>query len=131
MLFRSVEYLEKTEKVEKNVNFNPVRPHKPHPKEMTEEQRDALIKQNPDYGQIVCRCEEISKGEILDCLKSPLPVYTLDAVKRRCRPGMGRCQGGFCSPQVIKILAEEKGVCPEEIKKSAANSIILLDKTKK
>lgn len=127
----AVEYLEKTEKVEKNVNFNPVRPHKPHPKEMTEEQRDALIKQNPDYGQIVCRCEEISKGEILDCLKSPLPVYTLDAVKRRCRPGMGRCQGGFCSPQVIKILAEEKGVCPEEIKKGAANSIILLDKTKK
>ncbi len=127
----AVEYLEKSGKVEKNEGFNPVRPHKPHPKDMSEEERDALIKRNPDYGQIVCRCEEISKGEILDCLDGPLPVYTLDAVKRRCRPGMGRCQGGFCSPQVIRILADKKGVSPEQIKKSTAKSVILLDKTKK
>lgn len=83
---------------------------------MSESERDALIKQNPAYGEIVCRCEEVSKGEILDALDSPLPVYTLDAIKRRCRPGMGRCQGGFCSPTVVKILAEAKGVSPEEIK---------------
>lgn len=127
----SVEYLAKSQEVTANTAFNPVRPHKPHPKEMSEAERDALIKRNPDYGQIVCRCEEISKGEILDALDSPLPVYTLDAVKRRCRPGMGRCQGGFCSPLVVKILAEKKGVSVEDIKKSTTKSYILSDKTKK
>lgn len=126
----AVEYLEKYINIEKNDAYDPVRPRRPHPNEMSEADRDALIKKNPDYGQIVCRCEEISKGEILDALDSPLPVYTLDAVKRRCRPGMGRCQGGFCSPQVIKILADKKGVPPEEIKKAGEKSTILMNKTK-
>lgn len=79
---------------------------------------------------IVCRCEEVSKGEILDALDSPLPVYTLDAIKKRCRPGMGRCQGRFCGPNVVKILADAKGVPPEEITKASNRAVILYGKTK-
>lgn len=126
----TVEYLERSGPVEKNTAFQPIRKGIPHLNEMSESQRDALIKKNPDYGQIVCRCEEISKGEILDALRSPLPVYTLDAIKRRCRPGMGRCQGAFCSPSVLQILAEKCGCSVEEIRKSGEQSTILLEKTK-
>ncbi|MDD2232283.1 MAG: FAD-dependent oxidoreductase [Sphaerochaetaceae bacterium] len=75
--------------------------------EMPLEQRDELIRSNPDYGQIVCRCEQVSRGEIIEVLRSSLPVYNIDAVKRRCRCGMGRCQGSFCSPSVAGIIAEE------------------------
>ncbi|MDO5442009.1 MAG: NAD(P)/FAD-dependent oxidoreductase, partial [Bacillota bacterium] len=93
------DYLESINiKVEDNKSFNPCRKYKPVLSELSLEKRNELIKQNPDYGQIVCRCEEISKGEIIDALNSPLPVYTVDAIKRRVRPGMGRCQGGFCMP---------------------------------
>ncbi|MDO5449031.1 MAG: NAD(P)/FAD-dependent oxidoreductase [Clostridia bacterium] len=127
----AVEYLEKNGvAVTKNTSFNPRRPKKPHLKDMTADERAKFIADNPDYGQIVCRCEEISKGEILDALDSPLPVYTLDAIKRRCRPGMGRCQGGFCSPLVLQILAEAKGCSLEEIKKSTEDSTIIYGPTK-
>ncbi|OKZ56140.1 MAG: hypothetical protein BHV97_03910 [Clostridium sp. CAG:349_48_7] len=98
---------------------------------LPDEARAALIRQNPDYGEIVCRCEEISKGEILDAVRSAVPVYTVDAIKRRVRPGMGRCQGGFCGPTVVKILAEEKGCSVEEITKGNDYSVILYNKTKK
>ena len=126
----AVDYLKETGPVERNEDFNPRRKGTPHLAALSEKERDALIKKNPDYGEIVCRCEEISKGEILDVLRSPLPVYTLDAVKRRCRPGMGRCQGGFCSPLVLQILAKERGCSGEEIKKSTKESSILLGRTK-
>lgn len=126
----AVDYLKETGPVERNEDFNPRRKGTPHLAALSEKERDALIKKNPDYGEIVCRCEEISKGEILDVLRSPLPVYTLDAVKRRCRPGMGRCQGGFCSPLVLQILAKERGCSVEEIKKSTKESSILLGRTK-
>lgn len=75
--------------------------------ELDSSERDSLIHDNPDYGQIVCRCEQVSLGEILDALHTSLPIYNIDAVKRRCRCGMGRCQGGFCSPQIAAILASE------------------------
>ena len=116
--------------VTSNNAFDPKRPRHPHPKDMTPDERAELIKKNPDYGQIICRCEEISKGEILDALDSPLPVYTLDAIKRRCRPGMGRCQGGFCSPLVAEILAEAKGCTLDEIKKGSKDSTIVFGPTK-
>mgnify|MGYP000310222440 CR=1 FL=1 len=97
---------------------------------MSESERDALIKQNPAYGEIVCRCEEVSKGEILDALDSPLPVYTLDAIKRRCRPGMGRCQAGFCSPKTLEILSRELHLDPAQITKEGTGSEILTGKNK-
>lgn len=75
---------------------------------LSDEERNELIQKNPSYGHIVCRCEEISEGEILDAIHSPLPPVTIDGVKRRVRAGMGRCQGGFCQPMVTMLLAREE-----------------------
>lgn len=116
--------------VKENKNFNPIRKGIPHLAEMSFEDRDKLIKQNPDYGEIVCRCEEISKGEIIDALNSPLPIFTVDAIKRRARAGMGRCQGAFCSPLVMQILAQQKGVDIEEITKANEQSFVVFGDTK-
>ncbi|MDO4940718.1 MAG: NAD(P)/FAD-dependent oxidoreductase [Erysipelotrichaceae bacterium] len=116
--------------VEENKNYNPKRQYKPVLSELSYEERDKLIKQNPDYGQIICRCEEISKGEIIDALRSPLPVYTVDGIKRRVRPGMGRCQGGFCMPLVMKIISEETNLPLEEVYKSTSESKIIYGNTK-
>lgn len=113
-----------------NFSFNPFRKVSPKPLKMTNEQRDELIRSNPEYGIIVCRCEEISKGEIIDALSSPIPVNTVDGVKRRCRAGMGRCQGGFCSPQVAKIIAEFQGIAIEKVQKSSTNSPIVFGDVK-
>ncbi len=126
----AVKYLAKRMKVEKNVNFNPYRKGVPEVRKLPPAERDALIRENPDYGIIVCRCEEISKGEIEDALKSPVCVPTIDGVKKRVRPGMGRCQGGFCMPLVAKIISETCGIPLEEVKKSGDGSFISFGKTK-
>ena len=120
----AVEMLQKTRPVEKNPAFNPIRKGVPVLREMSDEDRDAMIRQNPDYGEIVCRCEEISKGEILDALRAPICVPTLDGIKKRVRPGMGRCQGGFCSPLVTKIIADFLKTEPTAVRKSSAASVI-------
>ena len=117
-------------KAKPNKNFNPIRKTYPHLAEMSDDERDALVKQNPKYGEIICRCEEVSRGEIEDCLSTALPVFTLDAIKRRVRPGMGRCQGGFCSPFVVKIIAEKLGVDECEVRKAGEDSVILYHNTK-
>ncbi len=126
----ALEMLRKTKKVEKNPDFSPIRHGVPVLNEMSDEQRAELIRRNPDYGVIVCRCEEISKGEILDALRSPICVPTVDGIKKRIRPGMGRCQGGFCSPLVTQIIAEFLGVPISEVKKSSEDSVITFGKTK-
>lgn len=110
---------------EKNERFDPIRKAPPHLAAMSDDERAELIRKNPDYGVIVCRCEEISRGEILDALGSNICVPTLDGVKKRVRPGMGRCQGGFCSPLVVQIIAEYLGVPPEQVRKSSAESPIV------
>jgi len=97
----------------------------PHVSEMGYEERIKLINQNPDYGEIVCRCEEVSKGEILDAMRRPLECYTVDGIKRRTRPGMGRCQGGFCGPQVVKLISEELGIELNKVRKGYENSKVL------
>lgn len=110
---------------EVNENFNPIREITPSLKNLPSAERDAMIKKNPDYGQIVCRCEEISKGEIVDAIHRPIPVTTIDGIKRRVRPGMGRCQGAFCQPLVMKILASELNCKPEDINKKGEGHILL------
>ena len=110
---------------EKNDSFDPIRKAPPHLAAMSDEERAELIKQNPDYGIIVCRCEEVSRGEILDALNSEICVPTVDGVKKRVRPGMGRCQGGFCSPLVTKIIAEYLHCPIEDVKKSSENAPIV------
>lgn len=111
-------------------DFNPYRKHTPRLASLPAEEREKYVKSNPDYGEMVCRCEEVSKGEIIDALNQPLKVATVDGVKRRVRPGMGRCQGGFCSPLVVKIIAEHEGVSPEAVLKGEEGSKILYSNTK-
>ena len=89
---------------------------------LSKEERNALIKKEPAYGQIICRCESISEGEILDAIRRPLGAKSLDGIKRRVRAGMGRCQAGFCSPRVIEILAKELGVSQADITKNGGES---------
>jgi glycerol-3-phosphate dehydrogenase len=115
---------------EENPSFNPYRKGIPCLRSMKEEERNALIQKNPDYGVIICRCEEISKGEILDALNRPYCPQTVDAVKKRVRPGMGRCQGGFCMPLVTQIIAEKNHIPLEKVMKSSDRSWILSGATK-
>ena len=90
------------------------------------EERQELIRQNSAYGNIICRCESISEGEILDAIHRPLGARSLDGVKRRVRAGMGRCQGGFCAPRVMEILSRELGIPMEQITKSGGNSHLIV-----
>lgn len=94
------------------------------------EEKQKLIAQNPAYANMICRCESISEGEILDAIHRPVGATTVDGVKRRTRAGMGRCQGGFCSPKVVAILSRELGVPMEEIRKSDQDSVMLYGDTK-
>lgn len=96
----------------------------------TDEERIAAIAKNPAYGRIVCRCETITEGEIVDAIKAPAGARDVDGVKRRTRAGMGRCQGGFCGSKVVEILARELGAEINEITKFGSGSNILFDKTK-
>ncbi|MBQ5781114.1 MAG: NAD(P)/FAD-dependent oxidoreductase [Spirochaetaceae bacterium] len=125
-----IDYLNSDTPVEKNPRFNPIRKGPPRIRDMDEKSRSEMIAKNPDYGIIVCRCEQISKGEIIDALNSPIPVHSVDGVKRRVRPGMGRCQGGFCMPLVMKIISEHTGKPLSEITKGDENSFISLGKVK-
>ena len=116
--------------VKKNEHFDPVRKGIPELSRMAPEERAKYIAENPDYGVIICRCEEVSKGEILDALNSPGCPPTIDAVKKRVRPGMGRCQGGFCSPLVAQIIAEHEGIPMHEVRKSSREAVLLYGPTK-
>lgn len=97
---------------------------------MSDEERAELIKKNSAYGRIICRCETITEGEIVDAIKAPAGARDVDGVKRRTRAGMGRCQGGFCGSKVVEILARELGCEINEITKFGGNSNILFEKTK-
>ena len=99
-----------------------------HAAELPDAERAALIRENPLYGRIVCRCEQISEGEIVDAIRRPLGARSLDGVKRRVRAGMGRCQAGFCTPRVMEILARELDVPMESICKNAPGSELLTGK---
>ena len=111
-------------------DFIPTRKGILNPSAMTMEERNALIRENPAYGQIICRCESISEGEILDAIHRPLGARSLDGVKRRVRAGMGRCQGGFCAPRVMEILARELGLSQLEVTKAGPGSELLVGRTK-
>ena len=88
-------------------------------------EKDALIASDPRYGKIVCRCEQITEAEIVQAIHRPVGARTLDAVKRRVRAGMGRCQSGFCGPQVIGIIARELGISEYEVRKRGVAAYML------
>lgn len=115
---------EKT-KAEKKENWNGTRKGILRPEKLSKEERAALIKERPEYGTIICRCEGVSEGEIIDAVSRTLGAVSLDGIKRRVRQGMGRCQAGFCTPRTMEILARERKVKLEEICKNAAGSYML------
>ena len=116
--------------LEKKPDFDPTRKGILDPKTLSFEERAALIRQNPAYGQIICRCESVTEGEIIDAIHRTPGARSLDGVKRRTRAGMGRCQAGFCSPRVMEILARELGLRQSEITKSGGASKIIVGTNK-
>ena len=100
------------------------------PKTLSREEWNELIRKEPAYGQIICRCESVTEGEILDAIRRPLGARSLDGVKRRTRAGMGRCQAGFCSPRVMEILSRERNVPLSEITKNGKGSELIVGVTK-
>ena len=99
-------------------------------RDLSVEEKNEIIKKDKSFGKIVCRCEVVTEGEILHAIKSNPKPMDLDGVKRRTRAQMGRCQGGFCSPYIIKLLAEEMGVSVEDVTKKGNHSKIITHKTK-
>ena len=97
-------------------------------RKMSDEAKDAYIKEHPEYGKIVCRCEGVSEGEIRYALRVNPPARDMDGVKRRTRSGMGRCQGGFCGPYVMKLIAEERGIPKEAVTKKGKGSKMVMGK---
>ena len=95
-----------------------------HFSDMTDEERAAACAANADWGRIVCRCEQVTEAEILDALHRPVPARSVDGVKRRTRAGMGRCQGGFCSPRVMELISRETGIPFGKITKCGGNSVM-------
>ena len=108
--------------LEEDPDFVPVRKGLLNPWEMDKEERTKLIKENPAYGNIICRCEMVTEGEILDAIHRPVGARSLDGVKRRTRAGMGRCQAGFCSPRTMEILARELDMDMADITKCGGDS---------
>lgn len=99
-------------------------------KELSIPEKQRLISENPLYGRVICRCETITEGEIVEACHSPIPPVSVDGIKRRAGTGMGRCQGGFCGPRVLEILCRERGISPLEALKDGEGSVILFNETK-
>jgi len=122
---RVVEIINKKERLNSNPNFNPFRKGILRFEEQDEETKKTLIKQDPDYGEIVCRCEKTTKKEILEAINNPLGARSLISIKYRTRAMMGRCQGGYCLPRIIEILRENINLAPREITLKGKNSYLL------
>ena len=94
------------------------------------EELKELLAEDPAYGNVICRCETVTEGEIINAIRRPVGARSLDGVKRRTRAGMGRCQAGFCSPKTMEILARERHVSMFDITKSGGDSRIVTDYNK-
>ncbi|MCQ2420861.1 MAG: FAD-dependent oxidoreductase, partial [Clostridia bacterium] len=125
-----VRLMEEEEKLEKNPAFNPIRRGIVTFADKTPEQQAELIRQNPDYGEIVCRCETITKAEVLAAIHNPLGVHTVTGVKYRCRTMMGRCQGGYCQTRVAELIMQETGCSREEVLYSKDGSWLFTGKVR-
>ena len=108
-----------------NENFCGSRKGILNPALLSKEERAELIRKKPAYGTMICRCEMVTEGEIVDAVTRPLGAKSLDGVKRRTRAGMGRCQSGFCSPRTMEIIARERGISMEEVTKAGGASRII------
>ncbi len=122
--------LRQTQEIKPRSSFQPRRKAAPKLSELSLEEKTRLIRENPSYGRIICRCEAISEGEVVAALHSPLPAPTLDGLKRRVRTGMGRCQGAFCTPRVLDIFAHEKSLPITAIQRKGPGSEVIRQRTK-
>jgi glycerol-3-phosphate dehydrogenase len=125
-----VQIIKKKRDLEEKTDFNAIQKRTTPFSEASRTEQASLIEADPAYGEIVCRCEHVSKREILNALNNPISEKTISAVKYRTRAGMGRCHGGFCLPKIVEILKEEYGVPPEEIKLKNIESSLFVGKTK-
>jgi len=117
-------------KPEAKADFDPVRRPRIKIEHLSDDELQTLIEKDPRYGRIICRCEMISEGEIVDAINRPAGGTTLNGIKRRVRPGAGRCQGGFCGPRVLEILARELEMNPIDVKHEGEDAYILIGETK-
>ncbi len=124
-------YLNMNPKTKKRSDYNPYRKKTKRLRECSLKEKDDLIKQDPKQAHIICRCETVSEAEIVDSINGKIPATTLDAIKRRTRAGMGRCQGGFCGPRLVEILSRELGVEPTEVTQKGEGSEVVLRKSRK
>jgi len=113
-----------------NDRFNPLRKRQVRFSELDLKQKDELIRANPLYGHIVCRCENVSEAEVVRALNDRIAARSLDGVKRRTGAGQGRCQGGFCMPRIVEIASREMNISKEHVVKSEGKSYVLSGRTK-
>ena len=118
------------EKLIEKKSWNPIRPARPRYRNMTHSERQALCEIDPAYGRVICRCENVTEGEIVREIHAPIPATTYDAIKRRTWLGTGRCQGGFDMSRVVAILSRELGISPLEVTKRGLGSEFLFRQTK-
>ena len=118
----AISLMEEREKLTPNPGFNPVRKGIPHFAEMTKEEQEQMIRQNPDYGQVICRCEKVTRAEILAAIHNPLGVDTMAGVKYRTRSMMGRCQGGYCQMRIAQMIEDELGKKVTEVRYARKDS---------
>ena len=115
--------------LEEKADFDDTREHVVF-RELSAEEKNRWIRRDPRYGRVICRCETVTEGEIVAAVHGVIPATTVNAVKRRCNAGMGRCQGGFCGPRVVELLCRELGCSPGEIVQDRAGSWLLARETK-
>ena len=125
-----VQMIKKRKDMCEKVDFDPIRKRTFPFRETSRIKQATLIKEDPAYGEMVCRCEHVSKREVLDALNNPFSTRTISAVKYRTGAGMGRCHGGFCLPKIVEILKEEYGLCSQEINLKNLNSPLFVGTTK-
>lgn len=116
--------------LEKNKSFNPIREKNKSFSNMSISERKDIVSKDSNYNKIICRCETVTEAEIVDAINRPCGARTVDGVKRRVRPGMGRCQGGFCGPKIIEIISRELNISVEEVLKDYNNSNMVVGKIK-
>ena len=113
-----------------NGHFDPVRPVKKRFSEMTRQEQEQAIARDPMYGEIVCRCETVTRAEILAAIHNPLGVHTVTGIKNRTRATMGRCQGGYCETRITEMLEQELGMEPEKVRYSKKDSYMFTGKVR-
>jgi len=112
-------------------NYIPTRPKTERYGHLTEDQLAQKIRKNPQWGQMICRCELVTEAEIVQACHAPIPASNVDMIKRRLRAGMGRCQGGFCMPKIMKIISREQKIVLQDVTKKGDGSFIVLGRIKK